>query len=413
MRSIFKNTPQHLTTASFIGLAAFVPFSIAGANAAIMVGFLACVLFVIGNHEVRVRYRRIGRDPMLYAGALLVLSALPSVFMSADMHRALRDLKSYWILLVYFLVAYNLVSERRRTFVLWTLFVSMSVSSLVALIQYSGGLDLPFLRIAPQTYRPGSTLYNMTFAGILYQVITVGLAVALCYQTASRKFIGLSAGIMMQVGALFLTLTRGAWIALLGGVLAVPVLLRRRGLFLGVVALTLLTVVVAMQNDAIRERAITIVDNTRHPTDKNIATRLVLWDIAWQVFKGHPLFGVGMGDYTIEAERLLNGRFVRTAVDAHNIYLQLLATRGLFGFIPFVAFWIALFRVLSGARRCSEKRGDRFGVHVATGVIAAAIAVLIGALSENNIDDSEVFICFMFLAGIARSLEIAPSTRPR
>jgi O-antigen ligase len=407
VRSILRATPEHLRTASFVGLAAFVPFSIAGANAAIMVGLLASLLGVVVDPESRERYRAIGRDPMLYASALLVLSALPSVFMSEEIHRALRDLKSYWILLVYFLVAYNLVSARRRRHVFWVLFGSMSASALVALVQYSGGIDLMFIHIAPQSYRPGSTLYNMTFAGILYQLIALNVAVALCYRASSRKFVVLGAGVLMQVASLVLTLTRGAWIALVGGLLAVPALLRRKRLFIGVTALLLVAIIVALQNDAIRERARTMVDNVRSPTDKNISTRLVLWDIAWDVFTAHPVLGVGMGDYTLEAEKLLHGRFVTTAVDAHNIYLQLLATRGLVGFIPFVVFWVVLFRVLIGAKGLAERKGDRFGAHLATGVIAAAVAVLIGAVSENNIDDSEVLICFMLLVGMARSVGLA------
>jgi O-antigen ligase len=409
LRANFKALPEHLWTASFVVLSLFVPFSIAGANAAIMVGLITSLAAGIADREIRDRYREITRDPLLYAGLLLVLFAVPSVLMSEDSHRALRDLKSYWILLVYFLVAYNLVSEKRRRLVFWTLFISMSVSALVAFVQYRGGLDLLFIHIASQTHRPGSTLYNMTFAGILYQLIAVNGAVALSFRPRSGRFIGLCAGIAMQVTALVLTLTRGAWLALFGGLFSVPVLLRRRRLFLVVVILTVAGAWLALQNDVVRKRVVSTLDGARHTPDKNVATRLVLWDIAWDIFKDHPVFGVGMGDYTLEAEKRLDGRFVKTAVDAHNVYLQLLATRGLVGFIPFVAFWIVLFRVLFEARRSAQKRADSFGAHLATGVIAAAVAILIGALSENNIDDSEVFICFMLLTGMARSLEVSRS----
>jgi len=37
------------------------------------------------------------------------------------------------------------------------------------------------------------------------------------------------------------------------------------------------------------------------------------------------------------------------------------------------------------------------------GAIAVLAAILVGALSENNVGDSEVFMLMMFLAAIARS----------
>jgi O-antigen ligase len=411
VHAAIKKTPHYLWAFSFCGLAVFVPFSIAGANIAIGFGFVAALIAVFSDPEARERYRRIRHDPMLFACALLVLSALPSVFISDDLRRALRDLKSYWILLVYFLVAYNLVSDKLRRVVFWILFGSVTVSSLVALIQYGGGLELLFFSIAPQTYRPGSTLYNMTFAGILCQLITLNSAVALRYKQINPRALALAVGVIAQSAALFVTLTRGAWLALLAGLFAIPFLLKRRILLLVMACVVLFGGVVAFQNDTIRDRATTIVRSLRSPTDDNVATRLVLWDISWQVFKDHPVFGVGMGDYSIVAKEYLNDRKVLTVVDSHNIYLQLLATRGLAGFLPFVVFWILLFRVLFDARRSAVQNGTRFGEHYVTGTIAATIAVLIGALSENNIDDSEVFICFMFLVGIARSFRISPPWR--
>lgn len=407
MHPTIKKTPHYLWACSFCGLAVFVPFSIAGANIAIMFGFLATLLAAATDPEARQRYRRIKHDPMLMGCALLVLSALPSVFISDDLRRALRDLKSYWILLVYFLAAYNLVSDKLRRVVVWILFGSMTISSLVALIQYSGGLELLFFSIAAQTYRPGSTLYNMTFAGILYQLITVNAAVALRYKPFNSRALALVGAAIIQSAALIVTLTRGAWLAVLAGLFAIPFLLKRKILLLVMVFVIVLGGFAAFQNDTIRDRATTIVKSLREPTDDNVATRLVLWDISWQVFKDNPVFGVGMGDYSIVAENYLEGRKVLTVVDSHNIYLQMLATRGLVGFIPFVVFWILLLRVLFDARRSAVQSGSRFGEHYVTGVIAATIAVLVGALSENNIDDSEVFICFMFLTGIARSFRIS------
>jgi O-antigen ligase len=130
-----------------------------------------------------------------------------------------------------------------------------------------------------------------------------------------------------------------------------------------------------------------------------VATRLVLWDMSWHMFLDHPLLGVGMGDYSIEAEKRLAARHVRTTVDSHNIYLQLLATRGLLGFIPFVAYFVVL--VLTLWKRLRSAAPGSMARYYAIGALAATAALLAGALTENNIDDAEVLTAFMFLVGLA------------
>ncbi|MFQ5511476.1 MAG: O-antigen ligase family protein [Candidatus Krumholzibacteriia bacterium] len=387
-------------------MAAFIPFSISGANISIMLGFLGSMIAVVTDPETRLRYRGMRRDPFLVASVLLVLSALPAVLLSEDLPRALRDWKSYWLLLIYFLVAYNLVSDRLRRAIFWVLFTSMSVSSLIVLVQSRGGIDLGVLRIGAQPGRPSSTLFTMTFAGVLYQIAVVNFAVMLKERRWSGAAFTIGAGFTLQVVSLLLNRTRGAWLALVAGLGAVTVLIRRRGVLLAGVAAIVLATGFGAASPGIRERAAAMFDNLSHPGDETISTRLVLWDISWEVFKAHPLLGVGMGDYSIEADRLLREREVTTTVDSHNIYLQLLATRGVVGFLPFAFFWFTLIRLLVRTRRSLRTR-DAFGYHFVTGVIAVAVAVLVGALTENNIDDSEVFIAFMFLVGVARSFVVA------
>ena len=144
-----------------------------------------------------------------------------------------------------------------------------------------------------------------------------------------------------------------------------------------------------------------------HKLDVHAGTRLVLWDIAWELFTENPVFGVGMGDYESEANRLVGDRTVTTTTDTHDVYLQVLATRGLVGFLPFVLFWWFVLRSLFRVRRRSEKGSLEW--HYAVGAIGATVAVLFGALTENNVDDEEVFIAYMFIVGLALSADYAAS----
>jgi len=404
---------RYLWIVSFCGLALFIPFSIAGANVSIMLGFLASIIGAIALPSVRARYGRIKNDPMLWVSIILVASAIPSVLMSENISRALRDWKSYWLLLVYFLVAYNLTSARIRRAAYWILFASLSISCGVSMIQYGGGLDALFIHIRDDHTRPSSTLFIMTFAGILSQLITVNFTVMFRRRRLSWVEPLLAGGLAAQVIGLLLTLTRGAWLALIAGIITATMLIRRKAPYMVTGALIAIVVIMAIQNERVRQKVASIPQNIHGATDVNVGTRFVLWDVSWQLIKKHPLLGVGMGDFSSEAERLVGdrrvvgNRRVETVTDSHNIYLQVLTTRGIVGFVPFAVFWFVLLRIL---RRTRTEFGDRrgFAWHFVTGTIAATAALLVGALSENNIDDSEVFTTFMFIVGMARSFAFFP-----
>jgi O-antigen ligase len=413
--SPLDNTSRRLFQFALVSLAFFVPFSIAGANFAIGFGILAWILFAVARRERL--YERLGRegdidtrnDPFLAASLVLALGALPSVFMSEHLGRALHDWRSYWLLLVHFLVAAHVSRVRVRRLAYWTLFASASAACAVAFVQRAGGLNLGFIHIGGE-HRVGGTLYTMTFAGILYQLVILNFAVSLNTTLAVRTRLIVAAGTVAQFVALLFTMTRGAWVAVIAGLAAVCLLIRNRTVAvvaaLLVVGLVAFTFVYGMDED----RAMSVTDLLQNPADRNVSTRLVLWDIAWNMFLEHPVAGVGMGDYESEARSMLDGREVRTAVDSHNAYLQILATRGLVGFLPFVIFWVVLLRELYRTKR-RHRRGSMEWTY-AVGAIGVTIAILFGALTELNIDDEEVFIAFMFLTGLARAAMYTP-TRSR
>lgn len=377
---------------AFLCLALFIPFSIAGENIAIGFSALAWLLWLVATRQ----WPRL-THPLFIASVALTLSALPSLFMSEARHRAFVDWESYWQLLIVFMVGAHIARTGVRDRSCGVLFASAAASCGVAFIQRAGGLHLGPVHIGAE-HRVSSTMFTMTFAGILCQLVVFAAALAAAPLRARWRMLITAAAILM-FAALLLTMTRGAWIAVFAGLAALCILLRSRVLVL-VTALALGVMLLythAYRNDQGRTLAVETI--TTEQADRNVATRLVLWDISWKMFLDHPLLGVGMGDYSSEAEKRLAERHVRTTVDSHNIYLQILATRGLVGFLPFVAYWVVLVMTLwKLARRAIRGSLAR---HYAIGALGATAAVLVGALTENNIDDAEVFAAFMFLAGIA------------
>jgi O-antigen ligase len=394
--------------ASLILLALMIPFSIAGMNTAIFLGLAAWLVSSLIRRPEAGSLYRISRDPIVIASLLLALSAVPSVLMSEDTGRAFNDWKSYWLLLVYALAAANLQTTDRRQMVFWALFVSVMLSCGVALVQHLGGLDFWFIHLEHER-RPGSTLYPMTLAGILYQLILLNTAVLSGRRRWSWLTAAMAAGVVIQVLVLMLTLTRGAYLALWAGTAVLLLLCRNARALLGAAVIVAVSVLFLTLKPADLDRPLTVPSIVKSPPDRNVGTRLVLWDISWELFREHPVFGVGMGDFSIEAERIIRERKIKTKVDSHNIYLQILATRGLFGFLFFSLFWWVVGRELFRLRgRRPDGSLDR---QLANGALAVTAAVLTGALTENNIDDAEVYIAFLFVLGLARSSALAAPAR--
>jgi O-antigen ligase len=393
---------------AFVALALFIPFSIAGANIAIGFGLLAWLLSAIASRgQERIPERAPLRDPLVLASILLVVSAIPSVLISENFSRAYKDWRSYWLLLICFLVAVNLASSRMREAAFWVLFSSTTISCLVAFAQRAGGFDFWFVHIGSM-HRVGGTLYTMTFAGILYQVIVLSLAVALRRGLSPRNAAILWLGLGIQFVAILLTVTRGAWVALFAGLATVCILVRNRVVVAASVVLVSVVLVFAFVTARDSGRNVSPTLLSKH-VDIHAGTRLVLWDVAWDLFKQHPIVGVGMGDYSEQADELVGDREVTTTTDSHNVYLQVLATRGLVGFLPFVLFWVVVLRALFRVKRRSERGSLEWAY--AVGAIGATVAVLFGALTENNVDDEEVFIAYMFVVGLALSAAYAPLSR--
>jgi O-antigen ligase len=389
---------------SLIGIALCIPFSIAGANISIGIGILGMLIAAATASGRKTLFARMRRDPILLASILLVGTALVSALLSENMHRGVRDWSSYWLFSIYLLVGFGAYARSFRRLLFWILFASGSLSAAIALVQASGGLKFLFVDIA-DTVRPSSTLYITTFAGVLYQLVCVNFSTAF-EKPRSRITAGIMIlGLAIQIVALMFNLSRAAMFALVLGFATVALLLRKGAVTAVASGTIAVMLVLTIMSPTLHSRLKFAENGGAFHQDKSINTRFVLWDISLDLIREHPLFGVGMGDFSLEADRRLHGRFVKTTTDAHNIYLHVLATRGLFGFIPFVLFWVILLRQLRTLERRSKSRGDAFSRHLITGVIAATVAVLVGALTENNIDDSEVFIAFLFLLGLARGTE--------
>ena len=102
-----------------------------------------------------------------------------------------------------------------------------------------------------------------------------------------------------------------------------------------------------------------------------------VWATTWRMFAAHPILGAGMGAYWAEVPRFHDASGSMTPQEAHNDYLELLASGGLVGLAIGVWFAIALFRRTRENLRSAHRfrRAACFGA--AIGITGVAVHSLV------------------------------------
>lgn len=140
-------------------------------------------------------------------------------------------------------------------------------------------------------------------------------------------------------------------------------------------------------------------------SDKYTRTqRSTIWPMTWQMIEDHPLAGVGFGGYWIAITKYHQGSGEMTPQEAHNDYLELLASGGLIG-AAFVVWFIALF--LKDQIFRSRHSGVVLGAY-SGGALAGIFAVAIHSIVDFGLHVTINALVFTILIAIA-TVRIRPA----
>lgn len=204
--------------------------------------------------------------------------------------------------------------------------------------------------------------------------------------------------------SLVTSFTRGAWMGLAGGVIVVASYRSRKAALSTLLGLIALVAAGSFASTHFRERLVSIVSTEKSSN----TTRIDLWKANLEMFKEHPLFGVGYG----VNEDLVATYFQKMGIvqefngHAHNNYLQFLAGTGITGLALFLAFSILMFvmahRLLKATpniTNASSNSSDWSRV-LAAAAMGGMVALHIGGLTECNFKDAEVNHQYMLILAL-------------
>lgn len=139
--------------------------------------------------------------------------------------------------------------------------------------------------------------------------------------------------------------------------------------------------------------------------------RVDIWRATWEMFKDHPVAGVGMGGYWAAISQYHDASGEYTPQQAHNDYLELLASGGLVGSALLLVFSFLLLR----RARITLRSTDAFRRAATLGALAGLFGVAVHSLFDFGLHmtaNAALFVALVVIATAHVEVEGEVITRP-
>jgi len=216
--------------------------------------------------------------------------------------------------------------------------------------------------------------------------------------------------VMMSLGLLVFTFSRGAWIASLVSIPLILILqLRAHPMNLRMIRrLLILTLVIVATVLSFSK----FVGGRFSEDDHGSArSRIYMMQVAVEIIKAHPLLGVGINNYQAKMAAY-DHTAIRIATQfpepVHSLYLMVAAEIGLLGLG--LLLWI-VFSLYRTAWRYLGTSSDHFLTSVMIGLVAGFSAFLIHAFVDKVSLGNHVFILFWFASGLLVAISNSRSSQ--
>ncbi|UCH94869.1 MAG: O-antigen ligase family protein [Candidatus Aminicenantes bacterium] len=376
---------------SFYLLLAFlflVNISIAGCYLVSTLLLIQFIIFIIA--ALKIRINRAKTKPMLqwpqlpkfYKYFLLyILFSFIATLFSIDRLNSLKDNKEFFVFLLVPIFLLIINSKKRLEYSLFTVLASTVISALVGIaVTLKEGITLDHrLR--------GLTSHWMTYSGLL-MLVFIFFFVYLFYEKRKKIKIVILISLMIILTSILLSLTRSMWVGIFVSLGIFIIYYKPKILYLALPALVILILVLP---GSVKSRIASTFDMS-NATNKD---RLYMVTTGINIFKDHPLTGVGPDNIKKIYDRYKPAEADQTNPHLHNNFLHVLAERGILALLSLLAAFVSITIQLIK----KIKNSIDFEKVISVGVLFVFIGFLVAGMFEYNLGDSEIkFLLFYFLS---------------
>lgn len=176
-----------------------------------------------------------------------------------------------------------------------------------------------------------------------------------------------------------------------------------RAVLVGALLAGAITTVVLVGGDPLAGRVDSLAVELDRTTADTFTLRPTIWRATWELIKAHPIAGVGFGGYWIAITKYHTASGATTPQEAHNDYLELLASGGVIGLA--IGFWFALALIRTAKQKLAELRAasDKPALYqraVTLGALAGILTVAIHSLVDFGLHITINAVVFTVLVSI-------------
>lgn len=332
---------------------------------------------------------------------------------SARGTEAVRRILGWALLPVFVIAPMGALDLANVSFFPWDSLLSLKRFSVMSLLGMGDVMPASWLHNFDG--RASATFGNPVYlAGWLIMLIPVAWVLFAESKRAAGKIYYLAALLLLEF-TLVATFTRSAWICAVISLVLLWALSRgtgtsRSGGHLGLAVLLAVTVLLAgvflvrrgginPSQFGIGERILSLANTM----DASRMQRVLIWKTAWEMIKAHPLFGVGLGNYSVFHayfqkpffESPVWGPIVSFPERVHNEFLDIWAEMGIVGLAVFL---IAIVMVVAVGLRAVRRRGEEG--RLAAGLMAGGAGMLLYGMFQFPLHVLEIQVYTWLFAGL-------------
>jgi O-antigen ligase len=355
--------------------------------------------------------------------------------LSADPHGTRQWFLKMLALILVGAMLLRYTSERRRLRALISLVIGVAVVSSIygllrQMMQHQTGFILPYLK---QGFGYGQFVNKNHFAFLIEMAFGLVLGLTLCGELQRERRLVFAGLALLLGGVLVLANSRGGIFALLCQVLFAALLfptvrpagnafarsgqlVRRirqltgslvlRLLLLSCLAVIITAGIIWVGGDPLVGNLERMQTEVGAPSQEIrwAVRRWDIWPATWRMIKDHPIAGTGFGGYWMAITLYHEGSGEKTPQEAHNDYLEFLASGGLIGCA--LGLWFIYTFVRRVRSRLRAK--DQFGRAASCGALVGLSGVMVHSFVDFGLHVTVNALIFMVLVVIAAARVSAP-----